>query len=164
MTSVFVDAAYWIAIARPNDQWNRAAKDARSKLGEVRLITTDEILTEFLTGLSKGGPYLRAQAVKAVRVILSNPNVKVIPQSRKSFLDGLARYEQSRDKAFSLQDCTSMNVMESDGTRGSSHQRSQLRAGGFRYSDEVQGVEPSMESATIDRLNLNSSYEQPETH
>ena len=115
MKSVFVDAAYWIALARWNDQLNRVAKDARSKLGEVRLIATDEILTEFLTGLSKGGPYLRAQAVKAVRDILSNPNVKVIPQSRKSFLDGLACYEQRRDKAFSLQDCISMNVMESEG-------------------------------------------------
>ena len=36
-------------------------------------------------------------------------------QSHESFFDGLARYERRLDKDYSLQDCTSMNVMEAEG-------------------------------------------------
>ncbi len=93
MKTVFVDTVYWIAILLPRDQWNEPAKRAREQLGHVWLVTTDEVLTEFLAALSKCGPELRHRAVKTVRAILSNPNIKVIPQSRDSFLKGLTRYE-----------------------------------------------------------------------
>ena len=49
-----------------------------------------------------------------VRAILSNPNVKVVPQSRDSFLRGLELYEQRGDKEYSLTDCISMNAMRSE--------------------------------------------------
>ena len=114
MKSAFADAVYWIAIARPNDPWSQAANSAKTALGAVQLVTTDEVLTEFLAALSKGGPHLRRTAVEMVRAILSNTNVKVVPQSRESFEKGLARYEARSDKEYSLQDCISMNVMESE--------------------------------------------------
>lgn len=114
MKAVFVDAVYWIAIARCQDQWSGAAKRAREQLGTVRLVTTDEVLTEFLAALSKGGPELRRRAVQTVRAILSNANIKVVPQSRDSFQKGLSRYEARSDKEYSLQDCISMTVMASE--------------------------------------------------
>lgn len=114
MKVVLADAVYWIAIARPNDHWCQAAKDAYKQLGPARLVTTDEVLSEFLAALSKGGPALRKTAVRMVRKILSNANIKVIPQSRDSFQRGLNRYEERSDKHYSLQDCISMNVMESE--------------------------------------------------
>lgn len=114
MKTVFVDTVYWIARVKPNDQWCDSAKVARDQLGSVRLVTTDEVLTEFLAALSKGGPHLRCAAVKMVRAILSDTNVKVIPQSRDSFQKGLSLYEARSDRQYSLQDCISMNVMESE--------------------------------------------------
>ncbi len=45
---------------------------------------------------------------------MANPNVKVIPQTRASFLQGLARYEQRNDKRYSLQDCIAMHAMETE--------------------------------------------------
>ena len=113
MRSVFADAVYWIAISKPKDPWRNTAKAAREQLGSARLVTTDEVLTEFLAALSKG-PELRRGAVKTVRAILSNPNIKVVPQSRDSFQKGLIRYEARDDKQYSLQDCISMNVMKSE--------------------------------------------------
>ena len=114
MRIVFVDALYWIAIVNPNDQWYHLAIQARKSLGEkVILTTTDEVLTEFLNGLSKYGEYYRNQAVKMVREILCNPNVQVIPQSRDSFLKGIESYAQRLDKNYSLVDCISMNTMRS---------------------------------------------------
>lgn len=114
MRAVFADTVYWIATVRPGDQWREAAKTARDELGPTRLITTDEVLTEFLAALSTGGPKMRQAAVNMVREILSNPNIRVVPQSRDSFLKGLTRYHARSDKQYSLQDCVSMNVMESE--------------------------------------------------
>jgi predicted nucleic acid-binding protein len=114
MKAVFADSLYWIAIARPGDPWSTDALRAKADLGEVRIVTTDEVLTEFLTALSGGGPKLRQQAASIVREIIANPNVRVIPQSRDSFLDGLKLYELRADKEYSLIDCISMNAMRSE--------------------------------------------------
>ena len=114
MRTVFADTLYWVAVFKPGDQWNEPAKRARNALGNALLITTDEVLTEFLTVLSKGGNSIRIKAVKAVRAILDNPNIKVIPQTRDSFLRGLELYEQRSDKEYSLPDCISMNAMRSE--------------------------------------------------
>lgn len=114
MRTVFADTLYWIAIIRPKDQWGEPARRARSSLGNVRLLTTDEVLAEFLAALSAGGENLRRQAARMVRAILDDPNVKVLPQSRDSFLRGVELYEQRLDKAYSLTDCISMNAMRSE--------------------------------------------------
>jgi len=114
MKTVFADTMYWIASVRPNDQWGEAAKRAKSSLGAVRLLTTDEVLAEFLTVLRDGGEHIRRTATKMVRAILNNPNVKVLAQSRDSFLRGVELYEQRSDKEYSLTDCISMNAMRSE--------------------------------------------------
>ena len=67
-----------------------------------------------MAALSASGDVLRHTAAKMVRAILSNPNVKVVPQSRDSFLHGLELFEQRGDKEYSLTDCISMNTMKSE--------------------------------------------------
>ncbi len=111
MKTVFADTVYWVATVRPGDQWGGSARRAKSLVGSARLLTTDEVLTEFLTALSSGGEHLRRQAAKMVRAILANPNVRVLAQSRESFLQGLEFYEQRPDKEYSVTDCVSMNAM-----------------------------------------------------
>jgi predicted nucleic acid-binding protein len=71
------------------------------------------VLTEFLAALSRSA-HMRKQAAKMVRAILENPNVKVIPQTRESFLKGLTFYENRSDKEYSMTDCISMNVMRAE--------------------------------------------------
>ncbi len=114
MRLVFADTLYWAAIVRPGDPWAEAAKRARSSLGATVIITTDEVLTEFLTSLSAGGEQLRRKAVEMVRAILDNPNVRVLPQSRDSFLRGVELFGQRLDKQYSLTDCVSMNAMRAE--------------------------------------------------
>ncbi|MBL7176243.1 MAG: type II toxin-antitoxin system VapC family toxin [Desulfobacteraceae bacterium] len=113
MKTVFADTQYWIAIVRPDDSWAETAKAARSSLGEAFIVTTDEVLTEFLSALSKG-KHMRRQAAKMVHAIMEDPNVKVLPQTRDSFLKGLTFYENRIDKEYSLTDCISMNVMKAE--------------------------------------------------
>lgn len=114
MKVVFADSLYWIAVFRPNDPWSDAAGKARKSLGDVRIVTTDEMLGEFLNALRET-TLLRSLAVRAVRAILENPNVRVIPQSRDSFLRGLDLYESRADKQYSLPDCISMSTMRAEG-------------------------------------------------
>ncbi|MCY4528363.1 MAG: PIN domain-containing protein [Chloroflexi bacterium] len=115
MTEVFVDTAYLVALARRQDQWHNTAVAARNRLGGVPLVTTDEVLTEFLTAMSKAGPGLRQDAAGTIREVLEAGAMRVVAQTHQSFLDGLDRYGRRLDKGYSLQDCISMNVMEAEG-------------------------------------------------
>lgn len=112
MTTVFADTVYWVATVLPKDPWKEPARRAKESLGNVRLLTTDEVLIEFLAFLSHYGERIRRQAVTMVRAILDNANVTVLPQSRDSFLAGMQLYEQRPDKKYSPTDCISMNAMK----------------------------------------------------
>ena len=113
MKTVFADSHYWIAVVNPNNPWKEVSRATKLALGEVFIVTTDGVLTEFLAALRKG-EHMRRQAAKMVHAILENPNVKVIPQTRDSFLKGLEFYENRSDKEYSLTDCISMNVMKTE--------------------------------------------------
>jgi predicted nucleic acid-binding protein len=108
---VFADTLYWGAVLHPHDQYRVQVIRAREALGEVRLVTTDEVLAELLDGLAQRGAHLREVAAQAVRKILTDPRVTVYPQTRESFLAGLRLYEQRDDKGYSLVDCISMTTM-----------------------------------------------------
>jgi len=115
MRQAFADTGYWLAVARPRDQWNEAAGRAKTELGECILVTTDEVLTEFLAGMGGLGPDLRRLAVSVVRKVLDDANIRALPQSRESVLRGVALYDQRLDKGYSLVDCISMTTMHAEG-------------------------------------------------
>jgi predicted nucleic acid-binding protein len=81
----------------------------------VRLVTTDQILVEFPDRLAQRGPKIRDVGAQAVRKILDDTRVNVMPQSRESFLAGLRLYELRFDKGYSLVDCVSMTTMRRQG-------------------------------------------------
>jgi len=117
MKSVFVDTLYWIAIVRPNDSWKEAAEQARRLVDPVQLVTTDEVLSEFLTALSGGGSEVRRRAAATVQRILASQHMTVVPQSRQMLLAALDLYAAREDKDYSLTDCSSINVMHALGIR-----------------------------------------------
>jgi predicted nucleic acid-binding protein len=83
-------------------------------LADTVVFTTDEILTEFMTFFS-ANPWQRRRAAATARSLLSNPDVRVIPQSRESFLAGMSLYAARPDKGYSLTDCISMETMRREG-------------------------------------------------
>ena len=117
MRKVFADTLYWIATVKPNDPYARAAREARQATDSCIIVTTDEVLGEFVTAFSKGGRNMRARAVQTVRTLLASPKVEIVAQSRESFLRALDRFSQRPDKEYSLTDCSSMNVMETEGIK-----------------------------------------------
>jgi len=103
MKKVFADSNYWMAVVKPKDPWSEAADHARKSLRHAILVATDEVLIEFLTALSRGGPTLRQAAAKMVRAILGDANVRVIQQTREGFLNGVARLKGVRIRNTALQ-------------------------------------------------------------
>ena len=113
MTRIFADTLYWLAIFVPGDEWAQAARAA--DVADATLVTTEEVLSEFLTAVSGHGDHTRRLACRLVREILNDPGIDVVAQSHASFLAGLALYERRPDKQYSLVDCMSMNVMRQQG-------------------------------------------------
>ena len=115
MKQVFADTLYWIAVFIPGDPWASTARAA--DLSGVSLVTTEEVLSEFLTAVSAQAERTRCLACRLVREILTDPAIEVVAQSHESFLAGLELYERRPDKDYSLTDCISMNVMRRKGLR-----------------------------------------------
>jgi predicted nucleic acid-binding protein len=113
--TVFADAFYWIAIARPRDPWHAAVLAWTAAHRGTRLVTTDEVLTEYLNSLSKAGTTARQHAVATVHRIRQDPKAVVLPQTRADFDAALTLYETRLDKEYSLVDCRSMVAMQSLG-------------------------------------------------
>jgi uncharacterized protein len=72
-------------------------------------------LAEYLTFFSAARESVRRGAALGVHGILANPLIRVIPQSRSSFLSGVELYVQRPDKRYSLVDCISMQTMRREG-------------------------------------------------
>ncbi len=115
MRRVFADTLYWIARTSQRDSWHVPAAKARQRLGVIRLITSDEVLIEFLSAFASAGTHYRLQAALTVQDILTDENVTVLPQSHASFIEGLEFYKNRPDKGYSLTDCSSMIACRHEG-------------------------------------------------
>jgi uncharacterized protein len=114
MNLVFADTFYWIALTNIRDRANRRVLEVSRSLGSRSIITTDEVLTELLNFCS-GDVRVRMETALVVQDILAGPDVRVVPQSRASFLAGLELYRARPDKGYSLTDCISMQTMRREG-------------------------------------------------
>ena len=110
MKAVFADTFYWIALTDDTD----AAHERADRITDD-IVTTDEVLTEYLTFFSAAPAFMRREVAMTVEDILRDPSVEVISQSRASFLAGLKLYRERPDKGYSLTDCISMETMRREG-------------------------------------------------
>jgi predicted nucleic acid-binding protein len=111
----FADTFHWIALTDFNDSAHRRALALASESASSLLVTTDEVLVEFLTFFAAAPEPMRRKALANAESILRSPGVRVIPQSRASLLSGMALYGARPDKGYSLTDCISMQTMRSEG-------------------------------------------------
>ena len=79
MRIIFVDTHYWVALTNPHDQWHSKVLSLSRSLQGAHLVTTEEVLTEYLNFVGSGGPYLRRRAHEAVRRMIRNPRTTVVP-------------------------------------------------------------------------------------
>jgi predicted nucleic acid-binding protein len=115
MTPLFADTFYWIALVDLTDSAHQRALTITSERADSPIVTTDEVLAEVLTFFAMAPEQMRRKAVTNTRRILDAPGVQVVPQSRESFLSGMALYAARPDKGYSLTDCISMQTMRKNG-------------------------------------------------
>jgi predicted nucleic acid-binding protein len=113
--AVFADTFYWLALARPRDAWHGQALAWASTHRATQIVTTDEVLVEFLNAMAKGGDVARTYAAATVGDIRIDPSVVVLAQTRADFDAALAHYKARPDKEYSLTDCRSMVAMRAAG-------------------------------------------------
>ena len=114
MKRLFADAQYWVALLSDKDQSRLDAQVLSRTLAGTTVITTEEVLTEVLAFFGEKGILIRLMAAAYVESLLGDPDVTVVPQSHRSFLEGLSLYQKRPDKGYSLTDCISMNTMKKE--------------------------------------------------
>jgi uncharacterized protein len=111
MRSVFADTCYWIALLNPRDQLHERAVRVSQSFKAVKLVTTDEVLTEFLNYFGDRGILLRQAAARMVTQMQVDGRIHIDPQSRETFVAGFRFFRARLDKGYSLTDCISMDLM-----------------------------------------------------
>lgn len=111
MRTVFADTFYWIALLNPRDQAHSRAISISKRLGATRIVTTEEVLTDFLNYFGTRGPFFRNAAARLVERMQADRSIQIMPQTHEGFLAGCRLYQARPDKGYSLTDCISMEVM-----------------------------------------------------
>ena len=111
---VFADTFYWIALTNPEDQHCRDALRFDQLLAGGQVSISEEVLLEVLTFFA-GDTWLRSRAVETVRAIMTDPGVRIIPQTHQTFLAGFELYAARLEKGYSLIDCISMETIRREG-------------------------------------------------
>ena len=115
MKAIFADTFSWVALTNKLDALHERALALPRSFGSPRIVTTEQVITEYLNFFAEWGEHFRRKASANVRGALAMPSVTVVPHTHESFLAGLALYEARLDKGYSLTDCISMETMRRGG-------------------------------------------------
>ena len=112
MRTVFADSGYWIALFDPDDGLHGRAVEVTRQQPPFRIVTTEMVLGEFLTCMSRRGEHHRRGAAQMAKSLKSNSDVEVVRQTSAQFEAAVDRYAARPDKQWSLVDCASFVLME----------------------------------------------------
>jgi predicted nucleic acid-binding protein len=132
MTGLFADTFYWVALVDSTDSAHKRALALTSSLKNILILTTEEVLAEYLTFFATANEWMRRKAFVNARSILENPGVRVIAQSHDSFVSGMTLYGARPDKKYSLTDCVSMETMKREGLTDALTDDKHFEQEGFR--------------------------------
>ena len=136
MSAVFTDAAYFIALLNPVDDFHaRALELARRPPG--LLVTTYWILAEVGDGFSQPGN--RAKLARLLELLASTPDIEVLPPTVEQFRAGAILHANRADKRWSLTDCITFSVMTDRGLVDALTTDYHFEQAGFRALMRAEG-------------------------
>jgi len=111
MNECYVDSVCWIAILNKDDELHQIAdKEYKRWLkSNIKLVTSTFVLVEVANSLCK--PKHRNSVVEFYRRLKSSKRIEIISIDRKLWSSGWILYENRPDKAWSLTDCISIEIM-----------------------------------------------------
>lgn len=112
MGEVFVDTVHLLALVNPRDQWRDQALDRAAGVTEP-LVTTGAVLVEVADALCRPGH--RNVATQVLTAVREDPDFTCVPVDAALFDRALTLYAGRVDKAWSLTDCVSFEVMRRRG-------------------------------------------------
>jgi uncharacterized protein len=114
MKAVFADTTYWFALLNRRDALHPRAVAMSRQLSSVDVVTSEMVFVELLNSFSKGSPVQRLGVISAVEDFRKSDYIIVVPQTPEQFAMAFDRYKQSADKNWSLTDCASFQIMETE--------------------------------------------------
>ena len=88
MTGLFADTFYWVALMDPDDELYEHAARMEALFSDTPIVTTDEVLTEFLNFFS-GNLWLRRRAIEPFASLRAIRTLKSSLRAATRFRPGL---------------------------------------------------------------------------
>ena len=131
LTPYFIDSSYILALLNTRDQWHPKALELqrRIEISDQTLITTEFVFAEIADGLST--VRFREVGAAAIRSLITNEKVVIIPATSELFEKALSLYESRPDKTWGFTDCTSFVVMTENGITDALTTDDDFRQAGF---------------------------------
>ncbi len=132
MRRLFLDSAFSIALAAPNDQYHAKALSLAEGIesDDTRLITTRAVVIEIGNALAR--PRYRQAAIALLEALEADPRVEIVPASEQLCRRGFQLYRDRRDKGWGLTDCLSFVVMQERGLTEALTPDEHFQQAGFR--------------------------------
>lgn len=115
MKVVFADTGYWIALLNPQDELHNKARKISELLNPVHIITSEAVLIKVFSYFSQQGEMFEEVASNLIDSVHQHPNTTVVSQTSVQFRAGMLFHMKRPNQAWSLTDCVSFKIMESQG-------------------------------------------------
>jgi predicted nucleic acid-binding protein len=125
----FADTVFWIALVVKQDQYHERARQWSLHL-TGRIVTTIAVLLETANALAR--PAWRAHGIALLEHLQQRPDVEVVALSPDLWQRSWILYRDRPDKAWSLTDCISFQVMQGAGLSNALTADEHFRQAGFR--------------------------------
>jgi hypothetical protein len=115
--TLFLDSAYAIALAAPDDEFHPEAATLAAELRSrnLQMLTTEAVVFEIGDSLAK--PKFRRTAIELMTSIFTDPRIVVVPATPALVQRFFNLFQRRPDKAWGMTDCLSFIVMEERGIR-----------------------------------------------
>lgn len=108
---VAVDTSFLFPLVHQQHEHHEEARGVADEFDDAQFVTTDGVVSEFLSMMSKQS--LRPRALALVGDMLSvDPQYRVVWQTRRAFRRGIERYADQTTGSPSLVDCMLMDMMD----------------------------------------------------
>lgn len=130
--SVFIDTAYLVALSNVSDRNHREAVALADSWNKERrsFVTTDAVMLEYENFFARS--QLRGLTAKTVAQVRRTSGWRIVTLDSAIVARGEARYAAHGDKAWSLTDCISMEVMSDAGLEDVATTDAHFTQAGFR--------------------------------